>query len=158
MTSCKQVSKNGKLGPRRGSFYDNAASIHCIIHVFILLPKTNEQLFGVGIRLCLFIDMSLSSEQKTRAKCCASRVLPALRLVRTARSTPYSCQASMNGCKPACSTNYPIRNGYICKSDNQLNIFKVHGTLLCLIILYSILFYEHIKDTNKTSITKAERE
>ena len=36
-----------------------------------------------------------------------------LRLVRTARRTPYSFQARVNGYRPACSTVYPITIGYV---------------------------------------------
>jgi len=43
----------------------------------------------------------------------AERVLPPLRLVQTARRTPYNFQACVNGCKPTCSTNYQIRNGHV---------------------------------------------
>jgi len=43
----------------------------------------------------------------------AEQVLPPLRLERTALRTLYNFQACANGYKPACSTNYPIRNGYV---------------------------------------------
>jgi hypothetical protein len=49
------------------SFYDNAASFLCIIHVSILCD-INEQFFGVAIPLHLFIDMSVSSEQQNTRK------------------------------------------------------------------------------------------
>ena len=45
------------------------------------------------------------------------RDLPPLRWVRTARRTSCSFQACVNGCKSACSTNYPMRNGY-CELEN----------------------------------------
>jgi len=43
----------------------------------------------------------------------AERVCPPLKLVRTARRTAYCFQADVDGFKPTCSTNYPIRYGHV---------------------------------------------
>jgi hypothetical protein len=47
--------------------------------------------------------------QHVQSSVLAGEVVHPLRLVRTARRT-NSLEACVNGCKPACSTIYPIRN------------------------------------------------
>jgi hypothetical protein len=63
--------------------------------------------------LYLFIDLSSSSENTTRAKWCACRVCFASTQKGSDRAENVQLPSFMNWLKPACSTNYPIRNGYM---------------------------------------------
>ena len=97
------------------AFYDYATSFQCLIHVFILLSKRNKRLFGLVIPVVFvyrhfFISWATKHVQSAVL---AELGLPALRLVRTAMRSPHSFKADVNGCKPVCSTIYPIRNGYV---------------------------------------------
>jgi hypothetical protein len=111
-TFCKLASTNSKLRPWKMPFYDSVTSFHCKTHVFILLSKRNKSF------LCLYSVASVDrhvfifgATEHVQSAVHAERILDPLRLVGTARRTPFSFQACMNGCKPACSTNYPFRNG-----------------------------------------------
>ena len=69
----------------------NSLLFHLIIHVFMLLSKRNKR-FLLTLSCCI----RFASTQIGAA----------------ARRTPYSFQPCVNGLKPACSTDYPIRDGY----------------------------------------------
>jgi len=81
-------------------------------HSFFCLREIRHFLYCypvVSVYRHLFI---IEATQHVQSAVLAEQVLPPLRLVRTARRT-NNLQARMNGCKPACSTIYPIRNGYL---------------------------------------------
>ena len=101
--------------------YDNVASFHSKIHVFILLSKGNKRFFWcrypiVSVYWHVFI---IEATQHVQSAVLAEQVLPVLWLVRTARRT-NSLQARVNGYKLACSTMYPIRNKYAWVRKNFL--------------------------------------
>ena len=75
--------------------------------------------FCVAVRLCCYPVVSvyrhlfiIEATQHVQSAVLAEQVLSPLWLVRTARRT-NSLQARVNGCKPAWSAIYPIRNGYL---------------------------------------------
>ena len=69
----------------------NSLLFHLIIHAFMLLSKRNKR-FLLTLSCCIRF---------------ASTQIGAV-----ARRTPYSFQPCVNGRKPACSTDCPIRDGY----------------------------------------------
>jgi hypothetical protein len=91
---------------------NNPQHVRKIYVTFYCFYSSTRDFFRVAIQLYLFFDMPYqAATQQVQSIGTAERVLPPLRLVRTARRTSYSFQACLNGCKLACSTNYPIRNG-----------------------------------------------
>ena len=97
------------------AFYDYATSFQCLIHAFILLSKRNKRLFGLVIPVVFVYQhfFICGATKHVQSAVLAELGLPALKLVRTAMSTPHRFKADVNGCKPVCSTIYPIRNEYV---------------------------------------------
>ena len=81
------------LGHWKGPFYDNVASFHLIIHVFIDLDKREKPILFVDKLLYLFIYFLSHWSNTTRAKRCACRASFASTLIGADRAENVKLQS-----------------------------------------------------------------